>query len=470
MHSTDMRSRPVLITIIMLAWPTMLEQILQVAVQYVDSAMVGRLGAEATAAVGATTTVSWLIGSTVSAVGTGFMAYIARAWGAKRYEDAGRAAAQSVLAVLFCGLVFTAIPLSLARFVPRWMRADEAIQPAAARYFFILYCPMLFRAAMILFSTVLRATGDTRTPMRVNTGINIVNVIMNYLLIYGTHQVQLFGWECTMPGAGLGVTGAALASAISFVIGGLGMARAVWKHPVVSPKGRPLKPDPEVLRPVLRVTIPSALQRFATSFGYVAFASLINSLGTISLASHSVANTVESAFYVPGYGMQAAAAALSGNTYGMGDQKRMRSVTRTLIAVELVIMTASGGMLFLLANRLMRIFTPNEDVIALGTTVLRMVAWVEPVYGVSIILEGIFQGVGDTRGPFKFNVAGMWGVRILGTFLCVKVFGLGLTAAWGCMIAHNVFLGCMFTLRYLRGTWNPLLRESKEKKGAIGNV
>lgn len=458
MKQNDLQSKPILITIIMLAWPTMLEQILQVAVQYIDSAMVGRLGAYATAAVGATTTVSWLLGSSVSAVGVGFLAYISKAWGAGRYDDARKAVSQTLLAAIVCGTVFTVLPLSLAKYVPVWMNAAEEIREEAARYFFIIYTPMLLRTCTILFSTALRATGDTRTPMLVNTGVNLINVILNYLLIYSAHTVNIGSLSIMMPGAGLGVTGAAVATAISIAAGGITMLIIILRHPTLTPIGIPFRPDPEVLRPCLRVALPSAGQRFATSFGYVAFASMINGLGTIPLAAHSIANTVESLFYVPGYGMQAAAGALSGNTYGAGNKERMRSLTRTLIILEICIMCLSGGLLFTFSSKLMSIFTISEETVLLGSKVLKMVALSEPAYGVSIILEGIFQGVGDTKGPFVYNVLGMWGIRILGAFIFVKCMGFGLQAAWACMIAHNVFLSLMFIIRYRRGTWNPMLR------------
>lgn len=461
MKTNDLQSRPVLLTILMLAWPTMLEQVLQTAVQYVDSAMVGRLGAEATAAVGSTSTVGWMIGSSISALGVGFLAYISRAWGAKRYDDAARAVGQVVLATLVCGVIFTVLPLGLAKYVPVWMNTDAAIQETASRYFFILYTPMLLRTASILFGTSLRATGDTRTPMLVNLLMNVVNVTLNYFFIYDSHTASLFGLKFGVWGAGLGVEGAALASAISYAAGGIAITVAIFRHPVLSPRRSSLKPDMEVLRPCLRVALPSAAQRLLTSSGYVAFASLINGLGTIAIAAHSIANTVESAFYVPGYGMQAAASTLSGNTYGAGNHERMKSVTRTLLILEVSIMCVSGALLFAFAEKLMWLFTISAETVALGARVLRMVAVSEPIFGVAIILEGIFQGVGDTKGPFWINVLGMWGFRILGSFIMLRLFGFGLEGAWVCMIAHNTFLGIMFIIRYKRGTWNPLLREMR---------
>ncbi len=441
-----------------LAWPTMLEQAVQTAVQYVDTAMVGSLGTRATAAVGATATVNWLIGGTVSAFGVGFLAYISRACGAGETEKARRAAAQSVLAVLAAGLAFTALTLSLSGIIPAWMQVDVSARALASRYFFILYLPMLPRAAGIIFGTVLRAAGDTKTPMRVGVRVNLINVALNFLLIYEPRRLSLFGRSVPMWGAGLGVTGAAAASAVAFLYGGLAITLALCRHPLVSPLGQSLRPDGSVLRPCLRVALPNMLQRFATSLGYVIFAAMINALGEISTAAHTVANTVESAFYIPGYGMMTAAATLTGNAIGAEDRARMKAQARLIIALELGMMLVSGALLFAFAPALVGLFSRDPEVIRLGSTVLRMVACSEPFYGVSIVLEGMLQGAGSTRASFLFSVAGMWGVRIVGTFLCTSLLGLGLVSAWGCMIAHNLLLFCAFVLYYRSGRWNPLRR------------
>ena len=442
--------------IMALAWPTMLEQMMQTAVQYIDTAMVGVLGTQATASVGATTTVNWLIGSTIMALGVGFLSFIARRLGAGEEGLARRAAAQAVLIVVLFGSVFTALTLSLSSRVPVWMQVDPAIRETASRYFFILYLPMIPRTASIIFGTVLRAAGDTKTPMKVGVFVNLLNVILNFLFIYPTRTIQVFSISFTMPGAGWGVIGAAWASAASFLIGGIIVTVVFLRHPRISPVGQRFLPDRAILRECFRVALPSMFQYFGTSLGYVAFASMINSLGKISTAAHTIANTVESAFYIPGYGMQTAAATLVGNAYGARDEKRMRSLAATFIPIEIGLMILSGGCLFLFAPPLMRIFSSDAEVIALGSFVLRMVAVSEPFYGFSIIVEGMMQGVGRTKLPFLYNITGMWGIRIVGTFLCTQMWGFGLISAWTCMILHNLFLFVMFLIVYLRGGWRRL--------------
>ena len=446
-----------------LAWPTMLEELLMTAVQYIDTAMVGSLGTAATAAVGSTTTVNWLVGSTISAAGVGFLSYISQARGAGETERAKKAVSQAALAVLVLGGLFTVLTLSLSPFIPTWMQVDRAIRPMASKYFFILYTPMLFRASSIIFGTVLRAAGDTKTPMRVGFAVNLINVILNFLLIYPTRELTLFGkLTFTIPGAGLGVLGAATASAVSFAVGGTLIAIAVWRHPEITPRGYSLRPDFTVLRPCLKVAFPNALQRFGTSFGYVAFASMVNSIGSVATTAHTIANTVESAFYIPGYGMQSASATLAGNCLGAGDKERLRDLSRMIIAVELTLMIISGGLLFAFAPQMMTIFSKDPEVIKLGATVLRMVALSEPFYGVTIVVEGMMQGMGKTTMPFISNIIGMWGVRIVGTFICTQIFSLGLVSAWACMISHNLLLFTMFMVYFISGRWNPM----NEKKMA----
>ena len=439
-----------------LAWPTMLEQAMQTAVQYIDTAMVGSLGTQATAAVGSTTTVNWLISSSISALSIGFLAFIAKACGAKDKNSASRAAAQAVLVTLVVGIFFTVLTVGLSSKVPVWMQVDKSIQSVASKYFLILYMPMLPRTASIIFGTVLRAAGDTKTPMKVAVAVNIINVVLNFLFIYPVRTMSIFGLEFTMFGLGFGVLGAAAASAIAFAVGGIYITVVLWRHPLVSPKGQSIAPDMHILTPCLKVALPNMLQRFGTSFGYVAFASMINSVGEIATAAHTIANTVESAFYIPGFGMQTAAATLTGNAYGAKDRDMMNRITKMFIAIEVCLMTLSGAALFFAAEPLVNIFSNSDEVILLGTRVLKMVAISEPLYGVALITEGFLMGVGRTKTPFIYNIIGMWGVRILGTFIFTQILGYGLVAAWACMIAHNVLLCCLYFISYVRGKWNPL--------------
>lgn len=445
--------------IMALAWPTIVEQVMQTAVQYIDTAMVGSLGTQATAAVGATSTFGWMVFSTISALSVGFLSFIAQACGANDREAAKKAVSQAVLITLVGGILVTFVTTSLSGIVPKLMQVDPDIQELASTYFFILYLPMLPRTASTIFGTLLRAAGDTKTPMKVGILVNVINIIGNLLLIFPSREIVLGSLAFTLPGAGLGVVGAAIASALAFTWGGIHITYALWKHPMVSPRGCNLRPDMTILKPCIKIAIPNMFQRFGTSLGFVAFASMINSIGEVATAAHTIANTVESAFYIPGYGMQTAASTLAGNAYGARDNERLKKLAAMFIPVEIILMIVSGGALFVAAPSLMKIFSSNPEVIELGATVLRMVAVSEPFYGFSIIIEGMMLGLGKTKEPFVYNVLGMWCVRIIGTFICTQLLGMGLVSAWACMIGHNLLIFALYMVSYIRGTWNPMNRE-----------
>lgn len=443
-------------TILALAWPTMLEQLMQTAVQYVDTAMVGVLGTDAVAAVGATTSVNWLIGSSISALGTGFLSQIAIARGANEHKKAKAISAQAVTVTLLVGLFFTILTLSLSGVVPTLMQVDPKIRTISGQYFFILYLPMLFRTAITVFSTVLRAAGDSKTPMKVGIAVNVTNVVLNFFFIYKTRSVSLFGHNFKIFGFNMGVLGAAWASAIAFVLGGVLLTLFLFKHKEISPKGEKFAPSGEILLPCFKISAPNFLQRFATSMGYVFFSAMINSVGKTAMAAHTVANTVESLFYIPGYGMQTAAATLAGNAYGAGDNNKMKALCKMLIPIEIGLMVLSGAALFFTATPLVSLFSKSEDVIALGSVVLKMVALSEPFFGFTIIIEGMLIGIGNTKTPFVYNIIGMWCIRIFGTFICTQILQFGLIGAWGCMIAHNLALFIMYFVTFKSGKWNPL--------------
>ena len=445
--------RELLSQIAALSWPTIVEQALQTVVQFADSAMVGRIGAQASASVGMTASVTWLVNSPLWALGVGVMAVVAQAHGAKDERTVRRTGAQSVIMALALGVAIGALTLAISPFLPGWLGAAQELRVMASMYFAIICLPMVFRAGLILFGSVLRAVHDTKTPMLVNTLVNAINIALNFFLIFETRQVALGSLVLTIPGAGLGIVGAAIATAIAYAIGGLLMFAALLANPLVTPRGAPLRLDREIMRRCARVGLPVALSRVGSCLGHVVFSSQVTRLGTAALAAHSLAITAEQAFYIPGYGMQAAASTLCGNALGARDEKRLVETARLLTLLCAGMMAVTGAILFAIPGVMMSLFTRDPLVIAAGVRVLRIVAVSEPLYGASIILEGVFDGMGDTRTPLIISILSMWGVRILLTSVCVSVFGLGLTAVWCCMVADNVTRCLLLAARFVRGDW-----------------
>lgn len=451
-------NKEMFLTVIALAWPSVLEHLLQTIVQYADYAMVGSLGAQASASVGLTTSVTWLINGPLYAMGIGVLAYVATSIGAKKYDKVKLASVQAIIITLILGTAITVLTLSISPFLPKWLGAAPDIQKTASLYFAIICLPMIFRASTIVLGSVLRATGDMKTPMKVNLTMNIINVVLNFFLIYGSRTISIGNFSFNIYGAGKGVVGSAIATAIAYCTSGTLMFLALQKNKTASPKGEKLKLNKPIMKRCISIGLPVTLERFTTSLGHVVFTSLVTRLGTIALAAHSIAITAEQAFYIPGYGMQSSASTLVGHALGEKNETKLHHVSATIIQMAVAIMTITGAILFIFPDTMMSIFTQDPTVIRSGASVLRIVAVSEPMYGALVILIGIFNGVGDTKTPFIISLFSMWGVRIFSTFLCVSVFGLGLTAVWLCMVADNVMRFSLLLIRYLSGRWKHKLQ------------
>lgn len=446
-------TRTLLATIVALAWPAMVEQALQTVVQYADSAMVGRLGVQATAAVGLTTTVTWLVGSPLWSLGTGILACIARAFGAKDDRTVRSAAMQAIWLSLIAGGVMTVVTQFLAPRLPGWLNADPEIRREGYIYFAIVCAPMIFRALSTILGSALRASGDTRTPMLVNLGMNAINIVLNFFLIFPSRTMTVLGRSIFVPGAGWGVIGAAVATAISVTFSGTMMLVKVLQSKTLSPRGMKAAWDGPVMKRCVQVGLPVALQNIGVFSGQVVFSAQITALGKTALATHSIAITAEQAFYIPGFGMEAAASTLCGIALGERDEKKLDKVSRTTLLISVLLMTITGAVLFAFPQFMMSIFTADPQVIAGGGQILRIVACSEPLYAAMILFGGIYHGVGETKYPFIVSLAAMWVVRVLGTLICLNVFGLGLRAVWLCMVGDNVARAVLLGVPYFTGRW-----------------
>lgn len=421
----------VLRALITLSIPTILEEILATLLQYVDTAMVGRLGETATASVSVTTTVTWLINSVSSALAVAALSLIAKSVGSGDENRIRRLSSQVLALAVGCGLTMGCISMALSPYIPVWMGAEESIQGQASLYFFIVSIPMVFRSCNSILGASIRATKDTRTPMLINLGANVLNVVLNYLMIYIL---------------GLGVTGAAIASAVSYAMSGSCMFFAYRKNRLLHWEFRKFSLDGPILRDCARLSIPVLGTNIASCLGYVVFASLVTGMGNTVFAAHSIAVTAETIFYIPGYGLRTATSALVGISLGEGNRRKFELVGGLSVMMTMGMMVLSGLILYFAAYPLMSLFTNSVRVAEIGSQMLRLVAFSEPFFGLMVVMEGIFYGLGRTRYTFFVETFSMWGVRILMTYVCVCIWGLGLQEVWYCMIADNVCKAILLTL------------------------
>lgn len=412
-----------LVSLIGLSIPTILEEILSTLLQYVDTAMVGQLGEKATAAVSTTTTIGWLLHSIPSAIAVAMLASASKANGAGDRKKLKRLAGQAIIYAFTIGIFLEIVAFLISPHIPVWMGVEPDIVKPASMYFSITSITLVFRTSSRVFSAMIRSIKDTKSPMYISVAENVLNVLLNVVFIYKLN---------------LGVVGAAIASSISFGLGGIAMFVLMLSKAKLRPSLQDIRPDTAILSEVFEVGLPALGITIVSCLGYIVFASMVSGMGTTRFAAHSIAITAEQIVYIPGYGLRVATSTLVGNSIGEGNQSKLKTTEHVAILLTILMMVVNGILLYLFAYPFMQIFTNSMEVARIGSQMLKLVSFSEPFFGLMIVLEGISYGMGKTRHVFVCESISMWGVRILGTFVCVKILGLGLTAVWICMIADNI--------------------------------
>lgn len=431
-------------SIVRLAWPVFAEMSLQTLTQVVDLVMVGRLGAVAVAAVGLSFQPIWLAAGVFMGLAAGTTAVVARSVGAGQSGEAGKAAHQSFLLAAVMALGLGAGVYAGAGFLLRVMGAEPAVAAEGGSYVRFLVPGMAAMMGGQVLAGALRGAGDTRTPMKVNGLVNLFNVFGNWVLIFGH-----LGFPA------LGITGAAIATSLARA-GGLAMLLAAFFRPntaVAFPARHFFRPDTAAMARVVRVGLPAALERLTTSLGMVLYARVVAGLGTVAYAAHAIALNVESLSYMPGIAFSVAASALVGQE--LGARRPHRAAAGGWECTRLALLVMGGmGLVFLLApGPLMRLYTADPAIVALGVVALRVVAFAQLPEAAGFVLGGALRGAGDTRTVLYVSLAGVWGVRLLTAYLFVSVLGLGILGAWLAMTLDWVVRAAYLTARFRGGRW-----------------
>ena len=441
--------------IILLIIPAIIEYSFQALVNYADFIMVGRLGIEASATIGITNEVTFLIKAGVNALGVGVLAYMAKEIGAGNRGDLKIATLHAYFLALVVGVFTTAFPLIISPYLPGFFGAAENIRRPASMYFSVCSSMGILFSFNVVAGSIRKADKDMKTPLYVNGFMNVLNVILNWFLIYPDKVVRVFGADITIRRANLGVMGAAYATAIAILIGGIMMVLLNEMHPDTSmvkisdikalflqEEGR------DIVSKYVLVGVPAFLTSVVTSLGRVIFTAMIVPLGTVVYAAHSIAFTAESAFYIPAVGMASAVASLSGNVRGEGDLKKLNKQTNMVCVIIVLIMLVATAFLLLFAGDIISFFTKDRSALEIAPRLLRIVAINEPMFGISIVMQYVFNGIGKTRIPLVVSGFTQWFIRVLGVFIFVHVLGMGIEAAWVCMISDNIMRAILLYVWY----------------------
>ena len=425
--------------IISLSIPSILAQISATVMFFIDASMVGHLGAKASASIGLVETTGWLMGGLGAAANMGFSVQVAHAIGANDFERARRVLRQSLVCCLLWSLSITTVSLLVSGRLPYWLGGSAEIAHDASLYFALIGVFGIFYQIEGLGGSMLKCSGNMKIPSMLNICMCLMDVIFNYLFIYIL---------------GMGVMGAALGTGLAeLVTACLMMYFLLVRSDMLSLVGRPgsFKPKADVVQNAIKIGAPMGLQHLLMGGAQIVSTLIVAPLGTVAIAAHSLGITVESLCYMPGFGIAEAATTLVGQSFGAGKRKLTQSFAHMSTGLGVAVMTLMGVLMWIFASELMSLMTPVDEIIAIGAECLRIEAFAEPMFAASIVINGIFIGVGDTLRPAIMSLASMWGVRLTLAALLATTYGL--PGVWTAMAIELTFRGIIFLVRLVQGGW-----------------
>mgnify|MGYP002311054829 CR=1 FL=1 len=428
--------------------PIMISMLVQALYNVVDSMFVARVSENALTALSMAFPIQNLMIAVSAGLGVGLNAVLSRALGAKDEKGVNRAATNGIMLLFICGLVFMLGGATIVR--PYFeMQTDIAeIVESGVDYTTIVMLGSMGIFMQILFERLLQSTGRTLLTM-VSQGVGaIANIILDPIFIF------VFN---------MGVAGAALGTALAEVVVACIMCACLLRSPMLGlRKSEKLRFVPEQLKRAVRLGIPVAIEQMVMSGGQIVTTGIIAPLGTVSIAANSFAVTAEALCYMPGYGVQSAAVTLIGQSVGARRRDLVTRLGWVTVLLGISIMAVMSAAMYVLAPWIIGILSPDAEVVSLGTEVLRIVVFSEPLFGAAIVCAGVFQGAGSSLLSSVLNFASMWGVRITLTVLLTAQ--LGLRGAWIAMCVELCFRGLLFLFCLWRRFWLP--KELRTPAGA----
>ena len=454
-------SRSVPMTIILLAWPVFIEQVFTTLVSFADTAMVGALGKEATASISISNSPIFLLNGIIMALGIGLTTMVAHAVGAGDHDRVSKLMRHAFLAIVYIGVPIAILVAALSRMIPLWMGAGPDILDMATRYNLIVSAGRVFMLVSMVLNSAFRGYGDTKTPMILNIIMNLINVIGNYLLINPTRPVAIFGVTVIMPGAGWGVDGAAVATALGMTVSGVLALVVAFKknNPYrVSLKGRKaLLPDRKLTSQIFKISLPAMLERIFMSSSNILVSSSLALLGTASIAANSLYSAAESLSFMPAFAFQTAITTLAGQALGAKKPDLAKKFLKWTLIMGTVVMALASVGLYVFATPLIGVFTPDQGVIGLAAVCLQIMAVIQIPQMVAWVLAGFLRGAGDTKSGFYITAATNWCIRALCAVLLVRVFHKDLVSYCYVIDIEIMVRLVLMYLRYRSGKWKTIM-------------
>lgn len=425
--------------IVGLSIPSILAQITSVMMFFIDAAMVGHLGTEASASIGLIESTTWLMGSITNAASMGFSVQVAHYIGANDFERARDVFRNGIVATAIVSFTIALTGLVIHPYLPYWLGGGSDIAPQASTYFLVFALTVPFFQLSGLCGNMLKCSGNMKIPSIVSVGVCVLDVLFNSIFIY------VLGW---------GVMGAALGTSLAIISGTAVQGYyAIFRNRILSLRqdGRLWSWAGQYVRTALKIGSPMALQSVFLNGAQIVSTMIVAPLGNVAISANTFAITAESLCYMPGYGIGEAATTLIGQSMGAQRHDLTKRFAYMTIALGMLIMAVMGLTMYVFAPEMIGIMTPVSEIRVLGIGALRIEAFAEPMFAAAIVGNCICIGAGDTKVPSIMNFGSMWLIRLsLAAWLAPK---FGLAGVWSAMAIELTFRGLIFLIRIYRGRW-----------------
>ena len=412
--------------IILLAYPLIMENLLQVSMGLVDNYFVSRLGTESIVGVGITNQIMNIHMSFFFAVGVGTTALVSRHLGAVENENASESAQQAFLLSFILGLTIGVINLVFYKQILMLLGLNSSLLNVASPYFLVVAGPSMLLSMSIMISSSLRGAKDTKSTMKIAIVSNLVNIILDPILIFGIFNIP-----------GMGIVGAGIATSFSRMIGVILLIRKTSSvNSKIRIKYRNIfKFDKTIMKNITKIGIPVATERLFMRIGQLIYNGYIISLGSKVYAAYVITGTLDSFAYIPGIAIGGAAAALVGTSLGASEKEEAYRYGMGSLFLGTIFMIIIGLINCIFASAIADVFTKDAAVKANIIYILRIMILLEPFSAITLIITPALQGAGDTKLPMIYTLVGIWVFRVFGCYLFVHRMGYGIST-----VIFTVFL------------------------------
>lgn len=430
-------------SVLSLALPAVGEMILYMMIWVFDTMMVGKYGGNvAVSTVGLSSEIMTTFVNIFITVGVsvGITSIVARRFGAKDFKLAEEYASIGFFAGVIISFLISIINFLFCGQILKMAGASSSVLTMGIMFMRIASISIFFNMVNSLLNSIMRGYGNTITPLVISIVINIVNILLDYTLIFGNFGFPEFG-----------VKGAAIATTIAQITGFLfASVYTVKKSRIKINLSCLVNLSKNKLRELLRLSIPSSFQEGAFDISRLICTFMIMHIGTVAFASNQIATTIESISFMPGWGFAVAATTLVGHKVGEKDYKGANEYAYTCTLLGILVMCICSILFLTIPHVLISLFIKSSEsqVIDVGAKCLMIASVEQPFMAMSMIFGGAFKGHGDTKTPFIISFISSWIIRLPLMYIFIYVLKLSVAYVWCATAVQWFFDGTMLFLLY----------------------